>query len=266
MLVHTAARRVAIVGGSRIPFARSYGAYTGQSNQDLLVAALRALVERFRLQGQRLGDVIGGAVIKHSRDLQPGARIADVRGPRSADPGARHPARLRHRARGRHSGRQQDCARSDRCRHRLRRRHRQRSAGGAAELLRRTAAAQLPRPQPRAASRAVAETASARSQAHPAGGGRAAHRLVDGPELRADGQDLEDLARRAGSGGGRQPPQGRRGLEGRLLRRPGGRRTPGLQRDNNVRPDATLEKLGHAAPGVRHQRLAARSPPATARR
>ena len=63
------ARRVAIVGGSRIPFARSYGAYAGQSNQDLLIAALRALVERYRLQGQRLGDVIGGAVIKHSKDF-----------------------------------------------------------------------------------------------------------------------------------------------------------------------------------------------------
>ena len=69
MLVHSATRRVAIVGGSRIPFARSYGAYTGQSNQDLLVAALRSLVERFRLQGLRLGDVIGGAVIKHSKDF-----------------------------------------------------------------------------------------------------------------------------------------------------------------------------------------------------
>ena len=69
MLISSAARRVAIVGGSRIPFARSYGAYGGQNNQDLLVAALRALVERFRLQGQRLGDVIGGAVIKHSRDF-----------------------------------------------------------------------------------------------------------------------------------------------------------------------------------------------------
>ncbi|HEV7432118.1 MAG TPA: acetyl-CoA C-acyltransferase, partial [Steroidobacteraceae bacterium] len=69
MLVHSATRRVAIVGGSRIPFARSYGAYTGQSNQDLLTAALRAVVARFRLQGQRLGDVIGGAVIKHSKDF-----------------------------------------------------------------------------------------------------------------------------------------------------------------------------------------------------
>ena len=51
----------------------------GQSNQDLLTAALRALVERFRLQGQRLGDVSAGAVIKHSQRLQPDARVADVR-------------------------------------------------------------------------------------------------------------------------------------------------------------------------------------------
>jgi acetyl-CoA C-acetyltransferase len=68
MLVGSAPRRVAIIGGSRIPFARSYGAYAGQTNQDLLTAALRGLVARFQLSGQRLGDVIGGAVIKHSRD------------------------------------------------------------------------------------------------------------------------------------------------------------------------------------------------------
>jgi acetyl-CoA C-acetyltransferase len=69
MLISSAARRVAIVGGTRIPFARSYGAYARQGNQDLLVATLRALVDQYRLQGQRLGDVIGGAVIKHSRDF-----------------------------------------------------------------------------------------------------------------------------------------------------------------------------------------------------
>ena len=69
MLISSAPRRVAIVGGSRIPFARSHGAYARQSNQDLLTAALRALVERFRLRGERLGDVIGGAVIKHAKDF-----------------------------------------------------------------------------------------------------------------------------------------------------------------------------------------------------
>ena len=69
MLTLAAPRRVAIIGGSRIPFARSHGAYAGQGNQELLTATLRALVARYRLQGQRLGDVIGGAVIKHSKDF-----------------------------------------------------------------------------------------------------------------------------------------------------------------------------------------------------
>jgi acetyl-CoA C-acetyltransferase len=68
MLVGPAARRVAIVGGARIPFARSYTVYATTSNQEMLTAALRAVVERFKLQGERLGDVAAGAVIKHSRD------------------------------------------------------------------------------------------------------------------------------------------------------------------------------------------------------
>ncbi|HEX4619467.1 MAG TPA: acetyl-CoA C-acyltransferase, partial [Steroidobacteraceae bacterium] len=68
MLVGQAARRVAIVGGVRIPFARSYTVYATASNQDMLTAAFRAVVERFKLQGERLGDVAAGAVIKHSKD------------------------------------------------------------------------------------------------------------------------------------------------------------------------------------------------------
>jgi acetyl-CoA C-acetyltransferase len=68
MLVGSAIRRVAILGGTRIPFARSNGAYARLSNQDLLTATLRGAIERFGLRGQRLGDVIAGAVIKHSKD------------------------------------------------------------------------------------------------------------------------------------------------------------------------------------------------------
>jgi acetyl-CoA C-acetyltransferase len=68
MLVGQAARRVAIVGGVRIPFARSYTVYATASNQDMLTAAFRAVVERFKLEGERLGDVAAGAVIKHSKD------------------------------------------------------------------------------------------------------------------------------------------------------------------------------------------------------
>jgi len=63
-----AARRVAIVGGLRTPFCRAHGPYAECSNQDMLSAVLAALVVKYDLHGQRLGDVAAGAVIKHSRD------------------------------------------------------------------------------------------------------------------------------------------------------------------------------------------------------
>jgi acetyl-CoA C-acetyltransferase len=62
-------RKAAILGGNRIPFARSGGPYAQASNQDMLTAALEGLVARFGLQGERLGDVVAGAVLKHSRDF-----------------------------------------------------------------------------------------------------------------------------------------------------------------------------------------------------
>lgn len=62
-------RRVAIIGGNRIPFARSNTAYSKLSNQEMLTAALRGLVDRFGLENRRLGEVAAGAVIKHSRDF-----------------------------------------------------------------------------------------------------------------------------------------------------------------------------------------------------
>jgi acetyl-CoA C-acetyltransferase len=61
-------RRVAVVGGNRIPFARSNSAYSHASNQDMLTAALDGLIDRFGLDGERIGEVAGGAVLKHSRD------------------------------------------------------------------------------------------------------------------------------------------------------------------------------------------------------
>jgi acetyl-CoA C-acetyltransferase len=64
----TIPRRVAILGGARIPFARAHTAYAQASNQDMLTAAFRFLVEKFALKDQKLGEVAAGAVIKHSRD------------------------------------------------------------------------------------------------------------------------------------------------------------------------------------------------------
>lgn len=62
-------RRVAVIGGNRIPFARSNSVYTGVSNQEMLTAALDGLVERFGLEGERAGEVVAGAVLKHARDF-----------------------------------------------------------------------------------------------------------------------------------------------------------------------------------------------------
>ncbi len=66
MLVGASPRPVAIVGGARIPFARGSGAYAQIGNQEMLIAALRGVVERFGLRGQRIDEVAAGAVMKHS--------------------------------------------------------------------------------------------------------------------------------------------------------------------------------------------------------
>jgi hypothetical protein len=94
-------RRVAVIGGNRIPFARSDSKYAHATNQDMLTAALDGLIDRYGLEGETLGEVAGGAVLKHSR--------------------LRCPAGLRHRPRDGDPGRQQDRPRADRRRHRLRR-------------------------------------------------------------------------------------------------------------------------------------------------
>jgi acetyl-CoA C-acetyltransferase len=62
-------RKVAVLGGTRIPFCRSNTAYATLSNKDMLTGAFSALVKRYKLQGERLGQVAAGAVLKHSRDF-----------------------------------------------------------------------------------------------------------------------------------------------------------------------------------------------------
>src|SRR5436190_3845441 len=65
----TMPRRVAVLGGVRIPFARQNGPYAQASNQDMLTTTIDALVERFGLEGETVGEVAAGAVLKHSRDF-----------------------------------------------------------------------------------------------------------------------------------------------------------------------------------------------------
>ncbi|MES2855763.1 MAG: acetyl-CoA C-acyltransferase, partial [Bdellovibrionota bacterium] len=62
-------RKVVILGGSRTPFVKSFTKYAKTTNQDLLTAVLKDLAAKFRLEGQRVGDVAAGAVLKHSADF-----------------------------------------------------------------------------------------------------------------------------------------------------------------------------------------------------
>jgi acetyl-CoA C-acetyltransferase len=64
----TETRKVAVVAGNRIPFARQDKTYRHASNSDMLTAALNGLVDRTGLGGQELGEVVAGAVLKHARD------------------------------------------------------------------------------------------------------------------------------------------------------------------------------------------------------
>jgi acetyl-CoA C-acetyltransferase len=66
--MNTETRKVAVVGANRIPFARSNSTYSHASNQDMLTTALDGLIDRYGLQGERIGEVAGGAVLKHSHD------------------------------------------------------------------------------------------------------------------------------------------------------------------------------------------------------
>ena len=116
-------RRVAVLGGNRIPFARSNTAYSDASNQEMLTAAIDGLATRFGLEGERVGEVVAGAVLKHARDFN--LTRESVLGSKlsAGDPGHRHPAGLRDRPPGRHPGRQQDRPRPDRGRDRRWHRH-----------------------------------------------------------------------------------------------------------------------------------------------
>jgi acetyl-CoA C-acetyltransferase len=67
--MNSSARRVAVLGGIRIPFARQNGPYARASNQDMMTATLEALISKFELQDETLGEVSAGGVLKHSRDF-----------------------------------------------------------------------------------------------------------------------------------------------------------------------------------------------------
>src|SRR5690625_5606727 len=61
-------RRVAIIGGSRIPFCRAGTLYADQTNLDMLTATFQGVVDRYQLHGKKLDQVLAGAVTTHSKD------------------------------------------------------------------------------------------------------------------------------------------------------------------------------------------------------
>ena len=62
-------RKVAVIGGVRTPFCRGNTGYDDQTNLDLMTAALNGLVEKYKLQGEHIDEVVGGAVITHAKDF-----------------------------------------------------------------------------------------------------------------------------------------------------------------------------------------------------
>ncbi len=148
MLVGASPRRVAIVGGARIPFARGNGAYAQVGNQEMLTAALRGVVDRFGLQGQRVDDVAAGAVMKHSSQWNLTRESVLGCGLAFGNTRARSAARLRDQPRSGDPVGQQDRTRPDRLRNCRRCRHGERPARGVPPELSTTPVAQLSRQEP----------------------------------------------------------------------------------------------------------------------
>ena len=223
MLVGATSRRVAIIGGVRIPFARGDGAYAQVGNQEMLTAALRGVVDRYGLQRQRIDEVAAGAVMKHSsqwnltRESVLGSGLAaetpglDLQ--RACGTGLEAAILLGNKiALG-----QIDCAIA------AGRRHGQRPSRGLSQALSAAPAQELSRQERGCANRALVGVAIEASAAGAAGHCRAAHRIVDGREHRTHGQDLGNYPRRAGPAGVGKPSKGRRRLCGRFLPGPGAR-------------------------------------------
>ena len=200
-------RRVAILGGARIPFARANGAYAEASNQDMLTAAFQRSSRNSNLKGEKIGEVAAGAVIKHSRDwnlarestlgagIHPTTPAYDLQ--RACGTSLSAAAQLGNRialgeidsaiAGGADSTSDIPLGfGSGSCNRSFSKSARARSFGAAAVAL-----AEVPVEEPEAGDAAHR---------------RAAHRPVDGRALRGDGEGVEDRAARAGRARAGQPP------------------------------------------------------------
>ena len=216
------ARRVAVVGGIRIPFCRANTAYSRCSNQDMMTAVLSALVDRYSLKGERLGDVSLGAVIKHSRDWILARESTLSSGLAAETPAFDHPARLRNELVGVDLDRQQDFDRYHRGWNRGRHRH----------------ISQMPIVYPDAYAQLLLESARGRSfgqRLKPWLRLRPRHlkpvlpgvieprtNLSMGESMEITAKEWQLTRARAGRARAREPPERRQGVRGRFLRGLGG--------------------------------------------
>src|SRR6478735_3189496 len=189
-------RRVAIVGGVRIPFARANTAYNEASNQQMLTTALKSLVSRCHLENERIGEVAAGAVIKHSRDwnlarestlgsgLHPETPAYDVQ--RACGTSLTAAVQVAHRI----AAGEIECG----------------IAGGV------DSASDIPLSYGPELQKIVLSSVHGRT----AGERRAAHRAFDGAARRRNGEGMAHRPRRAGPARGCEPSQRGGGVEGRL--------------------------------------------------
>ena len=215
-------RRVAILGGTRIPFARANGAYMEAGNQQMLTAAMNALVEKFRSEKRKAGRGRGRRGDQALARLEPGARIHARQRPASrprrpttcSAPAA--PASRRWRSSPTASRSARSTARSP-------------AAPTARATSRSPTARSCSAPcLSMAQGQVVVRQALAPWAPAPVGPRarrarhrRAAHRPVDGPALRGDGEGMADRPPRAGRARARQPQERRGGVAGGFFRRPG---------------------------------------------
>ena len=87
ILMRNTSRRVAIIGGQRIPFVRSFKEYSRTTNQEMLIATLKAMVEKYNLQDERLGDVALGAVMTSSIEWNMTREVVQSTGLDATTPG-----------------------------------------------------------------------------------------------------------------------------------------------------------------------------------
>ena len=238
----SAARRVAILGGNRIPFARSNSVYGDASNQDMLTATLDGLAVRFGLEGERLGEVVAGAVLKHARDfnlaresvlgsrLSPETPATDIQ--QACGTGLQATIQVANKvalgqidvgvAGGTDTTSDAPVAISDKLRKKLMKVNAARDTAGPAH-------------------RAGADPALGHRVVDPAER-RAADASLDGGARRADGAGVEDLAGRPGRVGRGLSPAPRRGVRRRVPRRPA-HAVPG----SRARPEPPSRLLGREA-------------------